>query len=57
MPGQNEWNGHAATKTYLVQENPWPNTTGFVAKEMAKKGFEDSEKTPISQKTLLKKQS
>jgi hypothetical protein len=22
MPSQNEWNGHAATKSYLVQVNP-----------------------------------
>lgn len=51
MPSQNEWNGHAATKNYLVQENPWPNTTGFVAKEKAKKGFEDSAKIHMSQKS------
>lgn len=48
MLSQNEWNGHAATRCYWVQENPWPKTTGLVAKEMAKKGFEDNAEIHIS---------
>ena len=57
MPSQNEWNGHAATRSYLVQVKPWPKTTGFVAKEMAKKGFRDSAEIHISQKVLLKEKT
>jgi len=51
MPSQNEWNGHAATKNYLVQLTPSQKTTGLVAKQMAKKGFEDSAEIHISQKS------